>query len=84
MNRSELMKKLEKMGVEVCGTSEEFGLIEGGVWVSLESGALAKFCLSYSVEGTEAFYNSEINKTIEVAGYFLENYDGGTAMIWKS
>ena len=80
--RSKLMEDLIWMGVEVCGTTEEFGTSAGGIWVSLESGLLASYPMSYSPAAIDAFYKSDVNNLIEKSGYFLEAYDGGTAMIW--
>jgi len=81
MKVSALKTKLEKMGVKVCGTADEFYDREetnDNLWVSLETGALAE----YDIHG-DRFHESEINKTIQEAGFFLEPYDGGTAMIWE-
>lgn len=83
MTRQKLMTKLEKMGVRVIGTTEDFGTSAGGIWVGMESGLLANYPMGYSVAAIDAFYASEVNQVIEGAGFFLEQYDGGTAMIWK-
>jgi len=82
--REALIEKLKSMKVTVCGTTEDFGISAGGIWVGMEDGALLDYPMSYSVKAIDAFYESDINKTIEEAGYFLEQYDGGTAMIWEA
>ena len=81
MSIKTLRGKLEKMGVKVCGTADQFyGREESGnnLWVSLEEGAM----LDYESTLSDAFMGSKINKAIEGAGFYLEDYDSGTAMIW--
>lgn len=73
------MRKLEKLGVKVCGTSEDFGTSKGGIWVSLEEGLLSEFM--HGCHGDD-YYNSKICKVIEENSAYLESYDYGTAMIW--
>ena len=75
MKLTTLMKRLSKMGVEVCGTTAEFyGDDSKGVWVSLETGLLS---------GLE-YYGSKLETFLDDAGYFLENHDAGTGMIWQA
>lgn len=83
MNSTELRAELEKMGVKVCGSADQFYGREGdhnNLWVSLEQGALA----DYENTLSDAFLHSKINKAIEKAGFFIEDYDSGTAMIWAN
>ena len=84
MSRDKLIQALKNMGVTVHGTTEDFDGSKGGIWVSMECGLLAHYPMRYSAEAIDAFYESKVNKTIESAGYFLEQYDGGTAMIYES
>ena len=82
IKREALMSKLKEMGVSVNGTTEDFGTTEGGIWVGMEDGLLAQYPMSYSTKAIDEFEESKVNKVIRDAGYFLEMYDGGTAMIW--
>lgn len=79
ITRESLVKKLERLNVKVHGMSEDFNGDLGGIWVSLEYGKLSEYNTL-----SEKFYNSEINNVIKKSGYFLENYDGGTALIFKA
>lgn len=68
------MERIAAMGVKVVGKTEDFDGTKGGIWVSLEEGALA------SVDPGD---ESTIDKILALHGWFLEQYDGGTGMIWK-
>jgi hypothetical protein len=84
MKRSDLISELKKAGVYVCGTTEDFGNGPGGIWVSMEEGLLANYPMSYSTAAIDDFHKSEVNGLLESNGWFLEQYDGGTAMIWQN
>lgn len=78
-NINNLKDGLVKLGVSVCGTTKDFDGSEGGLWVTLEEGSLEQFSSTFSDE----YVNSPINKYIENMGYYIEEYDPGTAMIWS-
>jgi hypothetical protein len=78
----QLATKLKAMGVKVCGTAREFyGRDVDGVWVSLEEGLLAKFGYCCC---TDAFFESDVYVVLDQAGFYLEAYDPGTGIIYKS
>lgn len=76
--RNELKAGLINLAVNVVGTTEEFDGGRGGLWVTLEEGALA----DYDGTHNDEYVQSNINKYIEDNGYYIEEYDPGTAMIW--
>jgi hypothetical protein len=73
MTRDTLMDELRGKSVRVVGTTEDFDGSKNGIWVSLEEGLLSEY---------QPGYDSDIDKYLTNAGWFLEIYDGGTGMIY--
>jgi len=84
MNREKLITKLEKKGLVVRGTSEEFDGTEGGIWISAEEES-NQFYFDYWGEGKgyELGVRVEMNQLLEKKGWFAEWYDPGTVFIYE-
>lgn len=82
-SRSEkLGEVLRGLGVHVCGSADQFyGWEEThtNLWVLTGEGAIAEYEIA-----TDHWVESKINQTIEKAGFYLAEYDAGTAMIWAN
>jgi len=81
-----MMSLLEKKGVRVCGTTDDFFSTERdnkGIWVSAES--TPELFDYYNSDWMDTFgVNPKINKVIEKNGWWCEWYDSGTMMVWPS
>jgi hypothetical protein len=83
MNRNEMISALRKKGVDVPGTTEEFGISKGGIWVSGES---TPSLFNYYSEGWMDTFGVQpkLNDFVEKNGWYFEWYDAGTMMVWSS
>ena len=84
MNREKLITKLEKKGLVVRGTSEEFDGTEGGIWISAEEES-NQFYFDYWAETSsyELGVRVEMDQLLEKKGWFAEWYDPGTVFIYE-
>jgi hypothetical protein len=81
MNRNEMITALRAKGVDVPGTTEEFGIGEGGIWVSGES--TPSLFNYYSEAWMDTFgVQPKLNDFVEENGWYFEWYDAGTMMVW--
>jgi hypothetical protein len=75
--RQRLLKLLGEKSF--CRTTEEFGLTEGGLWISNESslpnGHMIYSEISYTVE-------DNVQALLDECGWYIEPYDMGTLMVW--
>jgi len=80
MNRNKLRTDLEKIGVVVYGTTEDFDGSEGGLWVSNEETKkdLPFVYDTYMGHGV----NPKVQKVLNKHKSSMEPYDGGTLMIY--
>ena len=83
-----MMSALEKKGVKVVGSTEEFfGRASKnqniGIWVAADS---TPELFDYdSREWINTFgIKPSINKVVEDGGWYFEWYDPGTMMVWKN
>ena len=74
---------LREKGVHVVGTTEEFGITDGGIWISGESHpSLFNY---YSETWMDTFgVQPKLNDYVEENGWYFEWYDPGTMMVWES
>jgi len=81
MTRDRMIIALREKGVHVVGTTEEFGITDGGIWVSGESHpSLFNY---YSERWMDTFGVQPIlNDYVEENGWYFEWYDAGTMMVW--
>ena len=80
-SRETMIKFLEKKGVHVIGTTEEFSGQEGGIWVGGEE-----------MDGLLEFYNSspkytfgvekKLDEAVNKKGWWFSWNDPGTMMVW--
>jgi hypothetical protein len=83
MNLKQIRKALVDKGVTVVGTTEEFDLGEGGLWISAEH--VDEFFNYYSEELGDTFgVDPELYEFAEENGWYFEWYDPGTIMLWPS
>ena len=81
-----MMSTLEKAGVQVCGTTDEFygeKNDNNGIWISAES-TPSLFNYYSEVWGDTFGVDPKLNKLVEGNGWYFEWYDPGTMMVWKS
>ena len=81
MTQEQMMEALRAKGVDVIGTTGQFGIGEGGIWVSGES---TTNLFNY---WSEAWYNTfgvqpKLNQFVEDNGWYFEWYDAGTMMVY--
>jgi hypothetical protein len=83
MNREQLTTALKAKGVEVVGTTQDFGTGGDGIWVSGESNpGLFDY---YSERWMDTFgVEPELNNFVEENGWYFEWHDPGTIMVWPS
>lgn len=84
MERNTLIKNLEKKGMIVRGTTEEFDNSEGGIWISAEEPDNELF-FDYYAE-TKAFelgVRVTLDDFLEKRGWYAEWNDPGTIMLWE-
>lgn len=82
----EMMSALEKAGVQVCGTTDDFYSSENenvGIWVAADH---TPELFDYdSSEWLDTFgVEPSLNKLVEDNGWYFEWYDPGTMMVWVS
>ena len=81
-----MMSTLTKLGVHVCGTTDEFygeKNDNNGIWVAADSNP--EMFDYYSEHWMDTFgVDPKLNKVVENAGWFFEWYDPGTMMVWES
>ena len=81
MNRNEMITALRDKGVDVCGTTKDFGIGEGGIWVSGES--TPSLFNYYSEAWMDTFgVQPKLNDFVEDNDWYFEWYDAGTMMVW--
>ncbi len=81
-----MMSTLEKKGVRVCGTTDEFYGCKNdnnGIWVAAEyTPSLFDY---YNEVWNDTFgVDPKLSKVIETSGWYFEWYDAGTMMVWPS
>jgi hypothetical protein len=80
-----MMSALEKAGVQVCGTTDEFYGSKNennGIWVAADH--TPELFDYYNSEWLDTFgVKPSINKLVEGNGWYFEWYDPGTMMVWK-
>ena len=81
-----MMTALEKAGVQVCGTTDEFYGSKNdnnGIWVAADH--TPELFDYYNSEWLDTFgVKPSINKLVEGNGWYFEWYDPGTMMVWKN
>ena len=81
-----MMSTLTKLGVHVCGTTDEFYGEKNdnmGIWVAAEY--TPELFDYYSEYWMDTFgVDPKLNKVVENAGWFFEWYDPGTMMVWEN
>ena len=86
MKRNAFRKKLEAMGVQVNGTTEEFSGSKGGLWLSAEEGDAFNDG-AWEFDPKEEKYTMGIrNDVMELGrdhGWFFEFDDPGTVMAYE-
>jgi hypothetical protein len=80
-SRETMIKFLEKKGVKVVGTTEDFSGQEGGIWVCGEE-----------MDGLLEYYNNsskytfgvekKLNEAVNKKGWWFSWNDPGTMMVW--
>jgi hypothetical protein len=81
-----MMSALEKAGVQVCGTTDEFYGSKNdnnGIWVAADH---TPELFDYdSSEWLDTFgVHPKLDKLVEGNGWYFEWYDPGTMMVWKN
>ena len=81
MTRDKMIIALREKGVDVCGTTKEFGIGDGGIWISGES---HPSLFDYYSEGWMDTFGVQpkLNDFVEENGWYFEWYDAGTMMVW--
>jgi hypothetical protein len=81
-----MMSTLEKKGLHVCGTTDEFYGYKNdnnGIWVAADSNP--EVFDYYSERWMNTFgVDPKLNEVVENAGWYFEWYDPGTMMVWES
>jgi hypothetical protein len=81
-----MMSTLEKKGVHVCGTTDEFYGTKNennGIWVAADSNP--ELFDYYSEVWNDTFgVKPSLNKVVENAGWYFEWNDPGTMMVWEN
>lgn len=82
-SRETMIKFLEKKGVYVIGTTEDFSGTEGGIWVGGEE-----------MDGLLEYYNNsskytfgvekKLNEAVNKKGWRFSFNDPGTVMVWPN
>ena len=83
-NRNTLIKNLEKKGIIVRGTTEEFDGSERGIWISAEC-LENEYYFDYYAE-TKAFelgVRVTLDDFLAKRGWYAEWHDPGTIMLWE-
>jgi len=81
MKAKTLQKRLEKLGVHVAGTSEEWeSHWKGGLWIASEN-TPELFDYYGEFTGGYPYVHPKVEKLLEKAGYIYEWIDAGTGMI---
>jgi hypothetical protein len=83
MTRDRMILALREKGVDVRGTTKDFGLSDGGIWISGES--TPSLFDYYSERWMDTFgVQPKLNDFVEENGWYFEWYDAGTMMVWLS
>ena len=83
MTRDKMIIALRKKGVDVCGTTKDFGIGGEGIWISGESDP--RLFDYYSERWMDTFgVQPKLNDFVEENGWYFEWYDAGTMMVWPS
>ena len=81
-----MMSTLTKLGVHVCGTTDEFYGSKNdnmGIWVAAEY--TPELFDYYSEYWMDTFgVKPSLNEVVESNGWFFEWYDPGTMMVWEN
>ena len=83
-NREIIIKNLQKKGIIVRGTTEEFDNSEGGIWISAEC-LENEYYFDYYAE-TKAFelgVRVTLDDFLAKRGWYAEWHDPGTIMLWE-
>ena len=84
MKRETLIKNLEKKGIIVRGTTEEFNNVYGGIWISAEEPDNEFYFDYYAMSST---YDLGVRATLvdflQKRGWYAEWNDPGTMMLWE-
>lgn len=84
MNREMLINNLDKKGLIVRGTTEEFDGSEGGIWLSAEEESNQLFFDYYAESRAyELGVKNTMRDFLEHRGWYAEWYDPGTVMLWE-
>lgn len=81
-----MMSTLTKMGLHVCGTTDEFygeKNDNNGIWISAES-TPHLFNYYSEVWGDTFGVDPKLNAMVEDNGWWFEWNDPGTMMVWES
>ena len=83
MTQEDVITALELVRVRVVGTTEEFGIGKGGIWISAEdTPGLFNY---YSEKWVDTFgVKPELDRFIEACGWYFEWYDAGTMMAYPN
>jgi hypothetical protein len=81
-----MMSTLEKKGLHVCGTTDEFYGCKNdnnGIWIAADSNP--EMFDYYSERWMNTFgVDPKLNEVVESNGWYFEWYDPGTMMVWES
>ena len=84
MDRELLIKNLEKKGLIVRGTTEEFNGYEGGIWISAEEEANEFYFDYYAMSKSyELGVRVTLDDFLAKRGWYAEWHDPGTIMLWE-
>ena len=82
-NISEMIALLEKKGIQVCGTTDDFYGYKGdsqGIWMSGESD---KAVFNYYKKNWYRGIEPKLNAIVDKYGWAFEWQDAGTIMLWQ-
>lgn len=84
IDRESLMESLKGLTIVGPRTTEEFGIENGGIWISAEE-ENNKLYFSYYKEhgGFELGVHYTIKNFLKRRGWYAEWYDPGTIMLWE-
>lgn len=84
MERDTLIKNLQKKGIIVRGTTEEFDGSERGIWISVEC-LENEYYFNYYAESRafELGVRGTLYDFLEKRGWYAEWNDPGTIMLWE-
>ena len=84
MKRETLIKNLEKKGIIVRGTTEEFNNVDGGIWISAEEPDNEFYFDYYAMNRSyELGVRVTLVDFLQKRGWYAEWNDPGTTMLWE-